>query len=240
MGKITFYRFLSEIRFFLSRLIKTPNIKKSSEFLEANGLSKKRLINDLMNIGVLERSEKIKDKTDSDEFVEAIYFVRYKVRKKNFERNIKRLFSRYFENDDKKINESDMMFIPKTVFKGEGEMADKIRGIDPAYNERGGLNTPISMNECDSSDSGGMFGNAGNNGRGAYSAPISKKPLRRTITISEEQFNYIQSIINECNAADEELVEATVDGNGGLPGEYTAPGFDTSKDKSFWADSLDR
>ena len=100
--EITYYRFLSEVRAFLSKLMSHPIDAKPSKYLRDRGVTKEKLIRDLRNKGVLERHEKILDSTNSDK-KKATYTVKYKVKKKNFEERIHWLYAKYFE---KNVNES--------------------------------------------------------------------------------------------------------------------------------------
>ena len=100
--EITYYRFLSEVRAFLSKLLKDPIKAQPSVYLKNRDVTRKKLIDDLLKRDVLERHEKILDPTNSDE-KEAKYIVKYKVHKKDFEKRIHRLYIKYFE---KNINES--------------------------------------------------------------------------------------------------------------------------------------
>lgn len=104
---ITFYGFYARMRSFLSKLLRKPSEAEVPSCLENEGITKKKLINDLLDRGVIERHEKILDSTNSDK-ESPTYSVTYKVRKKNFEKKMHRLYSKYFENDDKEeLNECD-------------------------------------------------------------------------------------------------------------------------------------
>lgn len=105
----TFYRFYSEIRSFLSKLMKNPIKATPSKYLKERDFSKSKLISILMRKGILERHEEIKDQTDS-EYKKPTYIVHYKVKKKDFEKRIHRIYSKYFEknvndNSKKEVNE---------------------------------------------------------------------------------------------------------------------------------------
>ena len=99
--EITYFRFLSEVRAFLSKLLKDPIKAQPSVYLKNRDVTRKKLIDDLLKRDVLERHEKILDSTNSDE-KEAKYVVKYKVHKKDFEKRIRRLYTKYFE---KNLNE---------------------------------------------------------------------------------------------------------------------------------------
>ena len=94
----TFYRFLSEIRAFLSKLVKSPMKADVNKYLKDRNFNKTKTINVLMKRDVLERHEKILDSTNSDE-KEPKYTVKYKVRKKDFEDRIYKIYIQYFEKN---------------------------------------------------------------------------------------------------------------------------------------------
>lgn len=103
----TFYRFYSEIRAFLSKLMKDPINAKISKYLKDRNFSRSGLIKELMNASILERNERIltPDKTGEKDVK---YNVKYKVRKKDFERRIKKIYIKHFEkNEPAKLNECE-------------------------------------------------------------------------------------------------------------------------------------
>lgn len=102
----TYYRFQSEVRAFLSKLLKNPVDAQPSKYLKDREFTRKKLIDELLKRDVIERHEKILDRTNSDE-KEAKYVVKFKVHKKDFEKRIHRIYIKYFEKNEleKKINE---------------------------------------------------------------------------------------------------------------------------------------
>ena len=102
----TFYRFQSEVRAFLSKLLKKPVDAQPSKYLKERDLTRKKLIQKLRSRDVIERHEKILDRTNSDE-KEAKYVVKFKVHKKEFKKRLQRIYIRYFEKNEpeNKINE---------------------------------------------------------------------------------------------------------------------------------------
>ena len=150
--EITYFRFLSEVRAFLSKLLKDPIKAQPSSYLKNRDVTRKKLIDDLLKRDVLERHEKILDPTNSEE-KEAKYVVKYKVHKKDFEKRIRRLYIKYFE---KNVNES--------VFANEEEMKQHILdGPDgKTYKDRGGIN-----------EDGEGGGSAGGDGSGGATSTFS-------------------------------------------------------------------
>lgn len=126
----TYYRFMSEVRAFLSKLLKSPVDAQPSKYLKDRDFTRKKLIDELLKRDVIERHEKILDRTNSDE-KDAKYVVKFKVHKKDFEKRIHRIYIKFFE---KNVNES--------VFANEEDMKEKIlNGPDgDTYRKRGGIN----------------------------------------------------------------------------------------------------
>lgn len=240
----TSYRFLSEVRAFLAKLIKNPIGAEPSKYLKDRNFNKTRLINVLRDRGVIERHEKILDSTNSDE-EKAKYVVKYKVRKKDFENKINKIYIKYFEK-----NLPEKKSVDESVFKNEEEMKRQIlNGSDgKTYKQRGGINEDgegsgdagsIGGTSCDGVASETSRGDMGYDvpfgmiNRPAYLAGHDKKLkgqpkpeniLGKTITaekrkpkkiiVTEEQFNRILK---------EEGVTSTT--SVGSMGNYTAGGL---------------
>ena len=149
----TYYRFLSEVRAFLSKLLKNPVDAQPSKYLKDRDFTRKKLINELLSRDVIERHEKILDSTNSDE-KEPKYVVKFKIHRKDFEKRIHRIYIKFFE---KNVNES--------VFENEDEMKQQILdGPDgDVYRKRGGIN--------EDGEGGGM--SAGGDGSGGATSTSS-------------------------------------------------------------------
>ena len=149
----TFYRFQSEVRAFLAKLLKNPVDAQPSKYLKDREFTRKKLINELLSRDVIERHEKILDRTNSDE-KDAKYVVKFKIHKKDFEKRLHRMYIKFFE---KNVNES--------VFENEEEMKKQIlNGPDgDVYRKRGGIN--------EEGEGGGMA--AGGDGSGGATSTSS-------------------------------------------------------------------
>jgi hypothetical protein len=105
--EVTFYSFYTNIRIFLSNLLKKPFDAEPSKMLKDNGFTKTRLINLLLKKGVITRNEKVVviDTDDNKKRVE--HQLKYSVLRANFERKIKRIYIQFFEKNlpPKNINE---------------------------------------------------------------------------------------------------------------------------------------
>lgn len=170
--EITFYRFMSEMKGFLGRLLKDPIGAQPSNFLKELGFSKSRIINVLMKKDILERNEKIltPDKTGEEKVK---YAVIYKVRRKDFERKMKRLYSRYFEKN----------------------LPEKQETFQQSFPEKS-----TALEECDGGAAGdaGAFGGATSAmNSGQYVAPLGDVQRRKTVYMTEAQIKYIKNYYNK-------------------------------------------
>lgn len=98
----TFYSFQSNIRHFLNSLLKNPIKAQPSDFLKKRGFNKKKLINILLKRNVIKRHEKIDDNDEKTN-----YKVKYNVVRDKFERKLKRIYNKYFENNEGHEEEID-------------------------------------------------------------------------------------------------------------------------------------
>lgn len=173
----TYYRFMSEVRAFLSKLLKNPVDAQPSKYLKDRDFTRKKLIDELLKRDVIERHEKILDRTNSDE-KDAKYVVKFKVHKKDFEKRIHRIYIKFFE---KNVNES--------VFANEEDMKEKIlNGPDgDTYRKRGGIREEAAGEGAGVGEAPAGEAPAGNNGadtdekadggRGQFNTPVF--PMQR-------------------------------------------------------------
>lgn len=101
--EVTFYSFMSHIKSYLKELLTDPIYAKPDAFLVSNGLDGERALSLLMDNGIITRDEKIDSSGDKDQFV-----ISYKIPRQNFERKMKRLYSKLFEinvKENSPINE---------------------------------------------------------------------------------------------------------------------------------------
>ena len=102
---VTFYAFKSNVKHFLSSLLRDPINTKISDVLKDVGFSKQKLINILLKRDVIRRHESIDDKDKENGNVN--YVVKYNIVRKNFERKIKRIYNKYVEGG-KKIGDGNV------------------------------------------------------------------------------------------------------------------------------------
>ena len=95
--EVTFYQFKGEFQEFLKSLLEHPITCNVSSFWTSRGFSKKKMIEYLVKVGILEKEEKVNtDSIDGPQLE-----VSYKVLKSGFERKIKRMFIKLFEGETK-------------------------------------------------------------------------------------------------------------------------------------------
>lgn len=104
----TFYAFQSNLRYFLSQLLKDPINCKVGDFFKERNFNKKKLINILLKRDVIKRHEKIDDEEN--------YNVKYNIIRKNFERKLKRIYNKYFETPDTEIDEATACGVSSGAF----------------------------------------------------------------------------------------------------------------------------
>lgn len=104
----TFYAFQSNLRYFLSQLLKDPINCKIGDFFKERNFNKKKLINILLKRDVIKRHEKIDDEEN--------YNVKYNIIRKNFERKLKRIYNKYFETPDTEIDEATACGVSSGAF----------------------------------------------------------------------------------------------------------------------------
>ena len=94
-NEITFFGFISHLKFFLKQLLVNPLYADIDEYLKQHGIERDILIKQLIERNIIEKEAKIEDKSGTDKFS-----VSYKIPKRNFERKVKRLYMTLFEQNN--------------------------------------------------------------------------------------------------------------------------------------------
>lgn len=97
--EMTYYSFLSNVKSFLKDLLNNPSTAKPSIELIAKGLNRGKLLSHLLNKGIITKDEKIVDEDENGNPQTAVMNIKYKVPKKNFDRNMKKLYIKLFEKN---------------------------------------------------------------------------------------------------------------------------------------------
>ena len=99
-------KFFNGVKKFLSCLLSDPVNADTSERFKSNGLDRNKLISILKEEGILSKKQRISDKDENGDFKPATMRVKYMVAKKGFDRKLKRLYIKLFE-ENKPINEDE-------------------------------------------------------------------------------------------------------------------------------------
>lgn len=97
--EMTEQKFHSNIRNFISQLLQDPVNAQPSMLLKMYGLYRSVLLKYLLDNGTLVRDERISDVDENGEPKKATMMVKFKCRKKNFDRKIQKLYMRLFEKN---------------------------------------------------------------------------------------------------------------------------------------------
>lgn len=101
--EVTYYSFLSHIKSFLKGLLENPSSAKPDSLLLSKGLNRNKLIDLLLRRGIITRDESIDDKNEENN---VSYLVKYNIPKKNFDKKIKRLYTKIFEVNVPQVKEN--------------------------------------------------------------------------------------------------------------------------------------
>ena len=104
--EVTYYRFLSHIKSFLKGLLENPSSAKPDSLLLSKGLNRNKLIDLLLRRGIITRDESIDDKNEENN---VSYLVKYNIPKKNFDKKIKRLYTKIFEVNVPQVKENNQI-----------------------------------------------------------------------------------------------------------------------------------
>ena len=104
-NNMTEYKFNSNIKHFLHDLLVNPSGAKIPFIFKANGINRSRMIYFLKKFNLLKKIERISDKDSDGNSKKATMMVKYQVPKKDFDRKLKKLFIRLFE-DNSSVNDT--------------------------------------------------------------------------------------------------------------------------------------
>lgn len=130
--KLTEYKFDFYVRKFLKELLDDAVNAKPSDLLIVNGLDRKTLIRKLIDAGMLERDQRINDKDGDGNSKTATMTVRFRVPRKGFRKNMRKLF-RSVNGSDERIDETDCGSVG-----GEGGFGY----VAPAFGDKMSLSRP--------------------------------------------------------------------------------------------------
>lgn len=227
----TFHAFYLNIRIFLSDLLKKPFNAEPSKYLKDRGFTKTRLINLLLKKGIITRNEKVVVNGDTDK-KKVEHQIKYSVKRNNFERNLKRIHTQFFEkNLPEKINEDGCCGM-----LGGATSADNCNNSAPI--------TPIGTQIINRPSI--LVGKSGKKNNNIDPTEIKGKIINegymknsKNFYFTEEQVNKFKKIMQE-KMVNEVTTTSTVGSSTSIGSlGYAAPGFNTGKNNGFWKDSLE-
>jgi hypothetical protein len=98
--EVTFYKFFNEVKNFIKNLLDDPVNAKPSSFFKEHNISKTKLLNKMLDRGIIAKKEDIREPNDADGKMKSMHYIKYKVPKKNFEQKIRILYSYFFEKNN--------------------------------------------------------------------------------------------------------------------------------------------
>jgi 8-oxo-dGTP pyrophosphatase MutT (NUDIX family) len=104
--EVTFYKFFTEVKNFLKKLLDDPIDAKPSKFFKDNDISKSELLNKMLDRGIIKKKENIDEPNDADGKMKSMHYLSYSIPKKDFEHKIKRLYDYFFSDKKKALTES--------------------------------------------------------------------------------------------------------------------------------------
>ena len=104
--EVTFYKFFTEVKNFLKKLLDDPIGAKSGDMFKENGISRNDLLNKMLERGIIKKKENIDEPNDADGNMKSMHYLSYSIPKKDFEHKIKRLYDYFFSDKKKALTES--------------------------------------------------------------------------------------------------------------------------------------
>ena len=220
--EITRYGFISHMEAYIKQLLTNALTAHIDDYLKEHGLTDEQALSALLKkygndeeSSVLLRTEKIKTGEDGKD----IFVVTYKLPRKDYKKKMRRLFIDLFESNVVEGCPIEEEYKPQ-VFGNQEQMIKDIQDMDKdgKYAKCGGLDKKVNETDC----GGCMQGGGDNPDAGQFVAPLTKKPITRTILMNEDQLSYLKEMLAE----DAPAVMNTPAGDFG----YDAPGVDVKKD----------
>lgn len=95
--EVTFYEFFTAVKNYLKKLLDDPIGAEPSDLFKNNDISKKELLNKMLDRGIIKKKENIDEPNDADGNMKSMHYLSYSIPKKDFEHKIKRLYDYFFE-----------------------------------------------------------------------------------------------------------------------------------------------
>lgn len=170
--ELTRYGFIAHMEDYMRQLLQNAKTAQPDEYLKERGLDGPKALSLLLKRTDPEDPESAvlmrTERIRPDENGKDRFFIKYKLPRKDYNKKMRNLYIMTFEN-----------------YIADGSM----------LNEDGGATS------CGSCLGGGQLFSDGSsddgNDGGYYTTPITKKPLRRKIYVTEEQMAYVKKSLNE-------------------------------------------
>lgn len=104
--EVTFYRFFTDVKNFLKKLLDDPIGAKPGDMFKENGISRNDLLNKMLERGIIKKKENIDEPNDADGNMKSMHYLSYSIPKKDFEHKIKRLYDYFFSDKKKALTEN--------------------------------------------------------------------------------------------------------------------------------------
>lgn len=235
--EMTEYKFISNIKAFLTRLMDDPVHADIPESLALNGYDRRRMIAILRKNNIIERHEKISDKDEEGNPKKATMLVSYKVPKNNLDRKLKKLYIKLFEVNvpPKDMNENfeDDLRMMKASPLTMGVIAPP-EGKHPSPEvwlaNRGAESYNAKIKDgtlTEDGEGGAIAGATSCASSGAYVGKMNGPISRKIFKITEEQFAALkeQKLLTDSQIDEASTCASVMQGGGSNPeaGQYTVP-----------------
>ena len=107
--EVTFYKFFTEVKNYLKKLLEDPIGAEPGDLFKDNGISKSDLLNKMLDRGIIKKKENIDEPNDADGKMKSMHYLSYSIPKKDFEHKIKRLYDYFFDKPLKESVDLDSM-----------------------------------------------------------------------------------------------------------------------------------
>ena len=100
-NEVTFFKFFTELKKFLKGILTDPLNSQPSKFFKEHNISRNTLLNKLFEKDIVSKNEDIREPEDANGKMSSMHYVQYKIKRKNFETKVRRLYSFFFESGKK-------------------------------------------------------------------------------------------------------------------------------------------
>lgn len=99
--EVTFFKFFVELKKFLKGILTDPLNCQPSPFFKKHRISRNLLLNKLFEKDIVSKNEDIREPDNAEGDATSMHYLQYKIKRKNFETKVHRLYSFFFESGKK-------------------------------------------------------------------------------------------------------------------------------------------